>query len=312
MARSYVYVHPATEANRVKVAVDEIGSQDSAVVWPYYKMAYGQDGEVTPVSHENHLPVADPWLSHAIHVIESTYGDAVSIHAKDKDLLKFGQSDQVQTSLTTIMDLPSGTYNETYVSDNLITTVSSSSTSDTEEIVVEGHTISAGVFTFVSQTITLTGQTQATLTTPLARCTRIYNNGSTDLVGNVYAYQDDTSTAGVPDTAAGVHCIIPAGYNQSRKCSTTISNVDYWIITNVGASLLTKAAGFITMEVEIRFQGKVFRSQITLGGSNGTTDHEFKPYLIAPKNSDIRVRCSADQNNRSVSAHLDGVLAIVV
>lgn len=277
--------------------------------------AVADNTRYTPVdvSNENPLPVQDPWLAHAIHIIEGEYGDFVSVTEKKKDLLKFGTTTQCQTTLSTVMDLPSGVYNETYVSDNLITTVSSSNNSDTVEIKVEGHTVDGnGDFTFVVQSITLTGQTQATLTTPLARCTRLYNNGSTNLLGTVYAYQDDTSTAGVPDTSTKVHCMIPTGYNQSRKASTTISSVDYWIITNWGTAMNEKVAGYADVQLEIRTKGKVFRATMNISTSSGvTSDHMYGPYLIVPPNSDIRVRAKTGANNQEVTAHIQGVLAII-
>lgn len=52
-----VYVKPATEANRVKVATDEVGSQDSAVHYPIYKIASGGDGEASLISEANPLPI---------------------------------------------------------------------------------------------------------------------------------------------------------------------------------------------------------------------------------------------------------------
>lgn len=259
------------------------------------------------------LPTEEFWLRHAINIIQTDYGDTISTENKNKDLLKFGRSTQVQTTKTTIMDLPAGTFNETYVSSNLITTISSSSGSDTTTVVVEGHTVSGGVFTFVTQTVTLTGQTQVTLGTALARCTRIYASGATDLVGTIYVYQDDTSTAGVPDTDSKVHCIITAGENQSFKCSTTISNTDYWLIKNFGAATLKKSAGFAEFTLEMRLADKVFRPVVTIAaGSGDTSDHNFEPWLIVPKNSDIRVRAIADVNGTDCSAHLDGVLAKVI
>lgn len=256
------------------------------------------------------LPVDDPWLQHAIDIIAADYGVNVTMQAKNKDLLKFGESIQVQTTRTTIMDLPTGTFNETYVATNAIDTISSSDDNDTEELVIEGHTVDgSGDFTFVTQTKTLTGQTKAVLDTPIARCTRMYANGSTDLVGNIYAYEDDTTTTpGVPDTGSKVHCMIPAGYNQSRKCATTLSSVDYWVVQNVGVTLISKVAAFVDCELEVRLKGKVFRSILDIGTNGPVADHEYIPYLIVPANSDIRLRASADQNGRAVSGHIQGVL----
>jgi hypothetical protein len=157
------------------------------------------------------VETADPWIEHAKRVILADYGDTVTLEAKNKDLLKFGRHLAVQTTSTTLMTLPTGIYNETYVSTNIITSIVSTAAGDTESVVVEGHTVSGGDFTFVSQTISLTGQTAATLATALARVTRVYNSDSTELTGTVSVCETDTYSSGVPDTPAGVHCQIRAG-----------------------------------------------------------------------------------------------------
>jgi hypothetical protein len=301
-----IKLNAPTVQNGDVAAADEIGGQKYQRV----KIVHGADGvNGGDIALANPLPVNDPWLQHAIDIIEADYGVVVSMQAKNKDLLKFGENDDVQTTLTTIQDFASGIYNETYLTDNLVDGLVSTDNGDTEDIVVEGHTVDGnGDFTFVSQTITLTGQTKVALTTNLARVTRMYNNGSTDLAGTVSAFYGTASAGGVPTTAANVKCTIPAGFNQSRKCSTTLSSEDYWVIQNIGISLLTKASAFASAEFEVREKGKVFRSRISIGGANGTTDHEYLPYYIVPANSDVRLRAAADQNGRSVSGHIQGVL----
>jgi len=255
----------------------------------------------------------DPWVQHAIEVIGGTYGDTVSIQAKDKDLLKFGRNQLVNTSKSTLMTLPVGIDNETYVSTNIITQISSSSASDTENVIVEGHTISGGVFTFVIQTVTLTGQTLVSLDTPLARVSRVVNDGSNDLVGNIYVAQTDTLTAGVPDTDTKVHLIVSAGLNNSEKASTTISDTDYYIITNFYCDCLEKTSAFGTVHLEVREPGKTFINKVDIEAStNAEGRHPFKPYLVVPKNADVRIRISANAAGKDFSGGFEGVLASVV
>lgn len=253
-------------------------------------------------------------VAHAIDVIKADYGVTVTVDGKAKDLLKFGRNKLVGTSAATIMTLPVGVLNETYVSDNLITTISSSNNSDTQACVVEGHTINSdGNFTFLVQNVTLTGQTQATLTTPLARSTRWYNNDTTDVAGVIYIYEDDTSTAGVPDTAAGVHLMTNTGKNQSEKASTTISNNDYWIITSIDGQLYEKGVAYCEIVLEIRLKGKVFREVDTIAvDGSGHTSHQFIPYLIVPANSDVRLRAIADGASTDIGGSIHGFLAKVV
>lgn len=253
----------------------------------------------------------DPWVNHALALIWKNYGVDTYIADKIKDLLKFGRSDQVNSSTyATLMTLPVGTTNETYLAGNLITTVSSDDAADTEVILVEGHTIDGdGNLTFVAQEVTLLGLSQATLTTPLARCSRLFNTGSTDLVGNIFAYEDDTDSLGVPDTDAGVHCMIRAGRNQSEKCATSLSSVDYWIITSMQLDVLQKTAAFADAELQVRELGGVFRPVALLAASAGSgSTMFFKPHIVVPANADIRVQALGN-GTIEVSAELRGVMA---
>ena len=251
----------------------------------------------------------DPWIKHAIEIIKADYGVDVSLKAKNKDLLKFGRNELVGTSKATIMTLPTGILNETFVSTNAITTISSSSAADTYDIVVEGHTISGTDLTFVTQTITLNGQTQVSLSTPLARVNRTYVTGSTNSVGNIYIYENDTDTAGVPDTAATVHLIQQAGINNSEKASTSISSTDFWVITGFYGDVLEKTAAYATIHFETRVINEVFRNKVDISASTYDRGvHEFKPYLIIPPNSDVRLRALADGANTDISGGIQGAL----
>jgi len=255
----------------------------------------------------------DPRIKHAIDVIYETYGDVVSMEAKNKDLLKFGRNKLCQTTKSTLMTLPTGVSNETYVSTNIITTISSATNTDTQSVTVEGHTIAAGIFTFVSQTLTLTGQTQFTLATPLARVSRVVNNGSTNLGGRVYVYQNDTSTAGVPNTNSKVHLIVEAGLNNSEKAATTISNTDYWLVSSFYADCLEKVSMFGIVHFEVREAGGVFINKIDKAcNDTSSANHDFLPLLIIPKNADVRLRVSASAANKDFSGGMEGVLLKVV
>lgn len=257
----------------------------------------------------------DFWLAKAMEDIKDNYRHTVSVALKSKDLIKFGRNPLIQTSKTTVMDLPSGVQNETYVSTNAIDTISSSSGSDTRTVKIEGHTISGTDLTFSVQTATLDGQNKVVLSTPLARCTRIYADDSSDveLVGNIYVYEDDTVVAGVPQTGSKVHAMIPAGVQQTRKASTSISSTDYWIIFDFDCDMYKKTAGFAEVTLEIRREGGVFRPVETLAVSSGThSDHKMKPYLIVPPNSDVRLVAIASAADTDLGGSIQGVLAKIV
>ena len=219
------------------------------------------------------IPFNDPKIYHAIQVINSTYGVDVSIDSKKKDLLKFGRNTAVNTASTgyTIWATGSDQAHETYVAANTNSIDSiSSAAADTQQITVEGHTESGGNKTFVVQNVTLTGTTRAALSTPLNRCTRAYNNGTTNLTGPVYIYENTAITTGKPNDTTKIHLTIPGGKNQSEKASTSLSSQDYWIVTGVYADVFTKTSAFADVSLQIRLNGKVFREVFTLSASNSS------------------------------------------
>lgn len=259
------------------------------------------------------IPNQDYFIKHAIDVIFATYGDVVSVEAKNKDLLKFGRNKLVDTVKSTLMSMPVGIDNETYVSTNIITKISSSNATDSNIVTIEGHTISGGVFTFLSQQATLNGQSIVTLSTPLARVSRVVNDGSTDLVGAIYVYQTDTVTAGVPDTNIKVHLIVEVGLNNSEKASTTLSNTDYLILTEFYCDCLEKTSTYGTVHLEVREAGKTFINKVDISTSDTSRGlHEFHPFLIVPKNADLRIRITSSAVNKDFSGGFEGVLLSVI
>lgn len=254
-----------------------------------------------------------PGIFYALEQIRGTYGDICSVDDKRKSLLKFGRNENVQTTASTIMTFPAGVQTETFVSTNAITHIASDDAADTQEVVVEGHTISGSDLTFVIQSVTLQGTTKTALTTPLARCTRAYNNGSTDLAGDVYVAQDVTFTGGVPQTATAIHLLVPAADNQSKKASTSISKDDYWIVTNAYIDVLEKTSAFVHAKLQVRKVGKVFRTAAAFSASStgGRGFIDFDPPLIIEKNSDVRLQAFASANGTDVSGGIQGYLAQV-
>ena len=254
----------------------------------------------------------DPWLDIAINEIYKTYGDRVSILEKGKSLLKFGTNKLVTnaTSGSTIMTLPSGIDHETYVNTNSIDTISSSSGSDTEIITIEGHTISGDDLTFVTQIAILNGQNKVTLSTPLARMTRMANNNGTNLVGTVYGYEDTAISGGVPTDGTKVHCMIPVGRNQSLKCSTSISSVDYWIVPSLNFYVLEKSSAFAEGYLQTRPITGVFRERdVFSSGSGNSHTEDYRPYFIIPPNTDVRIIGIGSGASTHLGASIHGVLA---
>lgn len=262
----------------------------------------------------------------AERVIETTYGDKVSVEVKGKFLNKFGRNNSVATSYETVQEFQGSEINETFVSTNLIDAVISSSASDTQTITVEGHTIDAsGNLTFVIQDVTLTGQTSAALGTPLARATRAYikpsgtfNSPQAAAVGNIAIYDntDGDNGSGVPTTAAATKMLITAGNVQSEKAATAVSKDDYWIIRYFSAAI-DDAAGpttFIRLRMETRdvANGGVWRPmgrEFVIFKTVGSVREEFDPPLIVAKNHDWRAVAKCDGGSSSVYAEAGGYLA---
>lgn len=256
--------------------------------------------------------VPDGRLVQAEREIEATYGDRVSVDRKAKSLLKFGKSAELGTSgLETVWTLGG---NETYVSDNTISHISSSSALDTEEIYVEGHTVDNGEFTFVAQTATLSGNTKVSLDTPLARVSRISNNGSTEVAGRVVVYEDTTVSGGVPTDETKIHIDMVDGHQQSFKAATTFSKEDYYVMTGFYGAVSAKQSAAADFYVEIRNPNGVFlpKACFTASSTGGNSDISLDPAIIVPKNSDVRVRCETETNNAVVFGIFKGYLAKVM
>jgi len=253
-------------------------------------------------------------LWHALEQIRKDYGKICDITGKAKTLLKFGRNESLGTTLETIWQYGG---DETYIATNAIDTISSSDNANTQEVVIEGHTVDGnGDFTFVTQTVTLTGTTKATLGTPLARCNRAYNNNGTTLAASstIYIYEDDdTATPGVPDTASKVHLTMNAGPEQSEKAATTISKDDFFIVHQFLGSVNKKAAATVDFEFQLRLKGKIFRT-VLIGSANsaaGPTEIQLEPPFVVPSNADIRIRARSSSSGADVTAWMNGYLARV-
>lgn len=260
--------------------------------------------------------VPDGRLVQAEREIESTFGDKVSVDRKAKSLLKFGKSATLVANTRATVWSVGGM--ETYVQDNLIDAISSSSASDSEEIYLECHTVTGTgtdqQFTFMTQTVSLNGQNKVLLPTPVARVSRVYNNNGTELVGAVYVYEDTAITAGVPNDITKVHAQIPQGFQQSFKAATTFSNEDYYILTGGFGSVSNKQAANVDFYLEYRTPGKVFRqgAAVSASSTGGSWSVELDPAIIIPKNADVRITCEASANGAVVFGSFKGYIAKVL
>jgi hypothetical protein len=259
--------------------------------------------------------VPDARLVQAEREIHRQFGEFVSIHNKAKTLVKFGKSAALPTgSLQTVWTVGG---NETYVSTNIIDSISSSSVDDAEEIYIEGHTVTGTgrdqKFSFVAQTVTLNGRTRVALPIPLARVSQAYNNNGTPLVGRVVVYEDTALTNGVPTDVSKIHIDIPIGLQESFKAATTFSDNDYFICTGGFGSVSLKQDGAADFYLEIREAGKIFRQVAAISATSSSPwVIDLDPAVIIPKNCDVRIRVETSANGVIVFGSLKGYLAKVV
>jgi hypothetical protein len=242
----------------------------------------------------------------ALDEVQQTYGH--KIDPKGKSLLKFGAIETLGLTRETIWNRAG---NETYISDNLITTISSDDAGDSGACALEGHTIDAnGDFTFLVQYPVLNGLSEVALETPLARASRIYNDSAIDWAGRIYVYEDDTVVLGVPQTTAKIHLQSDGAVNNSLKAATTISKDDYWLITSVYGSVNQKTSAVVDFRYEIREKGKVFRERFlaTAKQDGPAVTIALDPCIIVPPNSDFRITGVASTTNVAASAWANGSL----
>lgn len=203
-----------------------------------------------------------------------------------------------------------------FVTGNDITSLISTSTNDAETITLEGHTVSGGVTTFVVQSKALNGQTAVALDTPLFRVTRMYNASTTNLEGNVAAYEGGATTGGKPDTDSTVHALITAGEQQTQKASTTISDADYWIINQFTLSDVDKANSYSEARIEIKPVGSAVWRPVTQNiaatDSAATTVVPLCERVVVPPNHDVRIAVRCNIAGVTVAGGMQGILAKVI
>lgn len=259
--------------------------------------------------------VPDGRLVQAEREIQALTGDVVSIDRKAKSLIKFGKSaDLTANTLETVWTVGG---NETYVTDNTIEYISSSSALDNQTIKIECHTVSGtgtdAKFTFLIQEVTLNGQTPVALTTPVARVSHAYNSNGTELVGRVTVYENTTVVGGVPSDPTKIHLDIPQGLQGSFKGATTFSDSDYYILTGGFGSVSKKQEANVDFYLEVREAGGVFIQRAAVSGSTGGPwDIDLDPAVIVPKNADVRIRADSATNNAVVFGVFKGYLAKVI
>ena len=200
----------------------------------------------------------------------------------------------------------------TYSATAAIDSISSSNAGDTVDIEIQGLDTN---YDLVNQTITLTGQTRAALSTSLIRVFRLKNVGATDLVGNCYVYENTAISGGVPTDTTKVRAMIENGNNQTLMALYTIpagytGYMRDWYASSSGAN---KSASYV-VDLFARPFGQVFqlkhRSAIS---DDGTTyiQHKYEEPEVFSEKTDIEMRVTLADSTitaASISGGFDIVL----
>ena len=249
-------------------------------------------------NNSNMVALGKLWRAEPLEIAKGNVEDYSYIN-------KFGNNPAVGTGGADIWGY-GGFYTFSTTAD--IDTLSSSSALDTQSITVVGLDTN---WNQVTQTVTLNGQSKVTLTTPLIRAFRMYNNSATSLAGVVYLYVDDTITAGVPNTATKVRAIINNGNNQTLMCiySVPVGKTAYFLQGYVALS--NKNAAAATLKWSARLFGGAFRIQSVLAlNSAGSSTWQYR-YAIPPalpEKSDIMISAIETSATVAISGGFDILL----
>lgn len=234
---------------------------------------------------------------------------------------KFGNAEAVDTGdvPATIWDGTCDTLGSTkvpaytYSTSADIVDIASGDDGDTVDIEVHGLDTN---WDLVVQTVTLTGQTVATLSTPLIRVFRMINVGSTDLAGTVYLTTTGAArTLGVPDVTTTIRAIIKNGDNQTQMAIYTVPAGYTMYIVHAWTSLSRfGAASPVGAQIRIKRRpfGGVFlvNHTLNLASNGGSLDH--RPYDVPipfPEKTDIEyVVSEVSANDIGVSAGFHAIL----
>ena len=258
------------------------------------------DGDLTISDNSSGLSIAEGNVTGKTFIHK--FGNAPDFDATDGDVTVWDGADDGTTWENMVYD---------YSTSADIQYISSTDAGDTQTIEVQGLDSD---YNIVTQTKDLTGQTSATLDTPLIRVFRMKNNNSTDLAGHVFCSTSTAGAGGVP-TAANVRAIIQPGNNQTLMAVYTIpaGKTGYmrdWYASTSGAN---KNSNY-TVKVFAKPFGGVFQMKhISALNETGTSyiKHDYTEPEVFAEKTDIEIRMNVlagGTTAAAVSAGFDIVL----
>lgn len=167
--------------------------------------------------------------------------------------------------------------------------ISSSDNGDTGEVKIQGLDSD---FNLVTQVKNLTGQTSATLTTPLVRVFRMKNNSNVDFSGHVFVSTSTAPGTGIP-TVADIRCIVQPENNQTEMAIYTVpagkkAYVRSWYASSAGANKTTN----IIIRLRAREQGGVWQLKHKMAWNGEYPyQHEYHDPEKFEEKVDIEMTC---------------------
>jgi len=202
----------------------------------------------------------------------------------------------------------------TYSTTAAIDTMSSSSALDTgQSIEIQGLDENLDL---VVQTLTSNGQSKVTLIVPLLRVFRAKNISlfGSDIVGNLYIYEDTTLSGGVPVDTSKVRAIIRDGHNQTQMSQYTVAR-GYALYIDFGWANISKAGGATPTEIELQIRNreydKVWRElhkTVLLSSGSSASNRPYNIPLRLGSTYDIEYRGKPSASGLSLSAGFHGML----
>lgn len=224
-------------------------------------------------------------------------------------LRKFGNNPDIDV-VSGFEDITECCPNYTYPTSAATNYLSSSDAGDTQEITIVGLDAN-----WNEQTVTqnVNGQTKTEIGSGKTwiRVYQAYNSNGTDITGDVYIYEDDTVTDGIPDTISKVKARINNGNNQSLMALYTVPNGKTGYIFQLKGSISSKKDVKSVMKLFIREFGKVFRVQDIFGlqgTGDSSTDRDYLGYIKCPAKTDIKISADTNTNDTAISASFEIIL----
>lgn len=196
-----------------------------------------------------------------------------------------------------------------------IDTISSSSGSDTQTLLIDGLDAD---YNRVQQFKALNGQNKVFIDTPLMRVNNIQNVTATSLLGGVYIYEDTAISGGIPTDLTKVKdkidfdTITGESNNWSTKTVYTVEAGKTALLYASFSGMTSKNANTAILSGRVILPGtpKYLSRRVAVGNAGtGQYTYMFNAPALLPEKSDIFVQCDdVSANGTGVTSGFDLIL----